>query len=328
MAHDHAAAYAQASRGGSMRRRLGAVLAVTAALGIAEAIGAWRSGSLALWADAGHMASDCAALALALFAAWVADRPAPARQTFGAQRAEILAAVANAVLLAVVMISVIHAALGRLRAPAPPDAGPMFLLGALGLAGNLFGVLLLRGHGHTNLNMRGAYLEVGADLLASLGVLAAAALTRFAGWVHADPVVSLALAVFILPRIAYLLRDATEVLMETAPRDLDLDAVRDAICRTPGVVAVHDLHVWAITPSRVCLSAHVVGRDGSDRDGLLGDINHALRDEFGIGHTTLQVEGPGMQEEGDFHDSCGACDGPAALAATAPTAGSSDSAST
>ena len=134
MAHDHAAAYAHANDGPGMRRRLGAVLAVTAALGIAEAIGGWRSGSLALWADAGHMASDCAALGLALFAAWVADRPAPARQTFGAQRAEILAAVANAVLLAVVMISVIHAAVGRLRAPAPPDAGPMFWLGALGLA--------------------------------------------------------------------------------------------------------------------------------------------------------------------------------------------------
>jgi len=138
----------------------------------------------------------------------------------------------------------------------------------------------------------------------------------------------LALAAFILPRIAHLLRDATEVLMETAPRDLDLDAVRGAICRTPGVQAVHDLHVWAITPSRICLSAHVVGRNGSDRDALLTGINRALRDGFGIGHTTLQVEGPGMREDADFQDGCGACDGPAALAGTGSATGSSDSAST
>lgn len=295
-----------------MRRRLAAVLAVTAFLAVAEAIGGLWSGSLTLLADAGHMASDCAALALALFAAWVADRPAPPRQTFGAQRAEILAAVANAVLLTVVMVSVIHAAIGRLHTPAPPASGPMFLLGALGLAGNLFGVLVLRGHGHSNLNMRGAYLEVAADLLASVGVLVAAALTHFAGWVHADAVISLGLAAFILPRIAHLLRDATDVLMETAPRDLDIEQVRGAICRTPGVLAVHDLHVWAITPSRICLSAHVVGRDGWDRDGLLAAINRALRDGFGIGHTTLQVEGTGIQGGEDFQEGCGACDPPAA----------------
>jgi len=326
MGHDHSHA-ATSAAGPVMRRRLAVVLAVTAALAVAEFAGGLWSGSLTLLADAGHMASDCAALGLALFAAWVAERPAPPRQTFGAQRAEILAAVANAVLLAVVMIAVIHEAIGRLRTPAPPDAGPMFVLGALGLAANLVSIRVLHGHAHTNLNMRGAYLEVAADLLASVGVLAAAVLTRYFGWVHADPVISLGLAAFILPRIAHLLRDATDVLMETAPRDLDLEAVRGAICRTAGVLAVHDLHVWAITPSRICLSAHVVGREESDRDALLSAINRALREGFGIGHTTLQVEGAVAVEGEDFKAGCGACDSPPAGPETGSSARTADATS-
>jgi cobalt-zinc-cadmium efflux system protein len=248
----------------------------------------------------------------------MAERPASPRRTFGSQRAEILAAVANAVLLAVVMVSVIREAILRFGDPQPPASGPMFVLGALGLAGNIAGIWLLHGHAAGNLNLRGAYLEVAADLLASIGVLAAAALTRFAGWAQADAVLSLALAIFILPRIAMLLRDATDVLMETAPRGLDVAAVRGAICGVTGVAAVHDLHVWAITPTQVCLSAHVVGGHGTDRDALISLINRTLRDRFAIGHTTLQVEGA-TAAGADFADGCGSCDPPRPAAITSPS---------
>jgi cobalt-zinc-cadmium efflux system protein len=291
VSHDHA--HGDQAALPSARRRLTIVLVIAAVLAVAELAGGLATGSLTLLADAGHMMSDVGGLGMALFAAWVAERPASPRRTFGSQRAEILAAMANAVLLALVMVSVVRGAVLRFEHPAPPDVGPMFVLGTLGLLANIGGILLLRPHAHTSLNLRGAYLEVGADLLASLGVLAAASLTYFMGWKHADPVLSLALAAFIAPRIAHLLRDATDVLMETAPRGLDVDAVRDAIGAVSGVVAVHDLHVWAITPRRVCLSAHLVGRTNADRDGLVAMVNGVLHERFGIGHTTLQVEGPG-----------------------------------
>jgi cobalt-zinc-cadmium efflux system protein len=294
------------------------VLVITATLMVVEFIGGLMSGSLTLLADAGHMLSDVGALGLALFAAWMADRPSPPRRTFGAERAEILAAFVNAVLLSVVMVSVVREAIVRLRAPVPPDIGPMFAIGALGLLGNVAGLWILRGVGHGNLNMRAAYLEVVADLLASIAVLAAAALTHFGGWVHADPVLSLGLALFIAPRIVHLLREAIDILMENAPRGLDVEAVRSAIANVPDVIAVHDLHIWAITPSRVCLSAHVVGRDGADRDSLLGAISRTLRDGFGIGHTTLQVEGDSAAA--DLVPGCDACEPtPARTAGSAVT---------
>jgi cobalt-zinc-cadmium efflux system protein len=261
------------------------------------------------------MLSDVGALGLALFAAWMADRPSPPRRTFGAQRAEILAAFVNAVLLALVMLSIVREAIVRLRSPAPLDVGTMFAIGVLGLAGNVAGLWILRGPSHGNLNVRSAYLEVAADLLASIAVLVAAALTRFAGWAHADPVLSLGLALFIAPRIVHLLREAIDVLMENAPRGLDVDAVRAAIGAVPGIVAVHDLHVWAITPSRICLSAHVVGHEGADRDGLLAAINRTLRQEFEILHTTLQVEGDAAAA--GLLDGCEGCEPPARAAAAA-----------
>ena len=289
-----------------MRRRLTAVLVITATLAVVEVIGGFVTGSLALLADAGHMLSDVGALGLALFAAWMVSRPSPPRRTFGAQRAEILAALVNAVLLSVVMLSIVREAIQRLGNPVAPDVGPMAAIGALGLLGNVAGLWILRDASHGNLNVRAAYLEVGADMLASVAVLAAAALTHFAGWALADPVLSLALAVFIAPRIIHLLREAVDVLMENAPRGLDVDAVRAAIAAVPGILAVHDLHVWAITPSRVCLSAHVIGRDGSDRDALLAAINRTLRETFAIEHTTLQVEGD--TAAGALLDGCEGCE--------------------
>jgi len=320
VAHTHPSDFAGATR---IRRRLTTVLVITAILAVVEVVGGIVTGSLTLLADAGHMLSDVGALGLALFAAWMVARPSPPRRTFGAQRAEILAALVNGVLLGLVMVSVVREAFVRLRHPAPPDVGPMFAIGMLGLLGNLAGLWILRpvghGHSHANLNIRSAYLEVAADLLASVAVLVAAGLTHFAGWTHADPVLSLGIALFIAPRIVHLLREAVDVLMENAPRGLDVDAVRGAIADVTGVVTVHDLHVWAITPSRVCLSAHVVGREGADRDGLLAAINGTLRDGFGIVHTTLQVEGAAA---GDLLAGCDPCEPAAPSASEAPTGAS------
>ncbi len=185
MSHDHA--HSRQAALPNARRRLTIVLVIAATLAVAELVGGLATGSLTLLADAGHMLSDVGGLGMALFAAWFAERPASPRRTFGSQRAEILAALANAVLLGLVMVSVVRGALLRLQHPAPPDVGPMFVLGVLGLLGNVAGILLLRPYAHAGLNLRGAYLEVGADLLASLGVLAAAALTHFLDWQRADP---------------------------------------------------------------------------------------------------------------------------------------------
>lgn len=296
-----------APAGGAAQRRLAAVLAITLAVLAVEAVGGFLTGSLTLLADAGHMLSDAGAVGLALFAAWFAARPSPPRHTYGYQRAEILAALLNALLLALVSVFVVLEAVRRLREPRDIDVLPMFLIGCLGLAGNLAGMRLLHHHAHANLNVRGAYLEVFADMLASLGVLAAAAATHFFGWRRADAAISLGIALFILPRIVLLLREATDVLLESAPRGMDVDAVRRAMESEDGVLAVHDLHVWTIASGRVCLSAHLVSRASADRDGLIRCVNRLLRQRFGVGHTTLQIEGEEAPDR-TASDACDPCD--------------------
>lgn len=273
------------------RRRLGIVLALTCMVMLAELAGGLWSGSLVLLADAGHMFSDASALGLALFAIWYASRPSSPQRTYGHYRAEILAAVANAVLLGLVTFFVVREALGRLRTPPAVEPVPVLVLGCVGLVVNWIGVRLLHAGARDSLNVRGAYLEVLADLLASGGVVVAALLQLGLGWRRADPVASLLIAAFIVPRIWLLMRDATDVLMEAAPRHLDMAGVRRTILEQQGVTDVHDLHVWTITAGRVCLSAHVVTLEGTDRDGVINGINRRLRQSFGLDHTTLQVEG-------------------------------------
>jgi cobalt-zinc-cadmium efflux system protein len=169
----------------------------------------------------------------------------------------------------------------------------VLLLGSVGFVVNLVGVRLLHSGARSSLNVRGAYLEVLSDLLASIGVILSALLQMRFGWVRADPIVSLGIAAFIVPRIWLLMREATDVLMEAAPRHLDVVQVRQLILEEPGVLDIHDLHIWTITSGRVCLSAHVVTEEGSDRDGIIVGINQRLREAFGLDHTTLQVEGQG-----------------------------------
>lgn len=300
--------HAHGVHGAQSRKRLTVVLALTCTVMLAELAGGLWSGSLVLLADAGHMFSDAAALGLALFAIWFASRPSPPHRTYGYYRAEILAAVANAVLLGIVTFFIIREGLERLQHPAPFQALPVLVIGGLGLLVNLIGVRLLHVGARTSLNIRGAYLEVFADLLGSCGVIVAALLSVLFGWVRADPIISLAIAAFIVPRILLLMREATDVLMEAAPRGMDIDAVRSAILKQAGVLDVHDLHIWTITSGRVCLSAHVVTELDIDRDAVLARINAHLRERFGLDHTTLQVEGAGVSSaeaaEGSVCDSC------------------------
>jgi cobalt-zinc-cadmium efflux system protein len=305
-AHAHAhglGAHRSGATAARFRRRLAWVLCITLILMLGEFIGGLLSGSLALLADAGHMLSDAGVLGLSLLAAWVAARPAPPRQTYGAQRVEILVALLNAVILALVLFFVVRESVQRLQAPRVVETLPMFVLGGLGLLGNVAGVLLLREGAHTNLNLRSAYLEVMVDLLASIGVLVAAGLTAAFGWTRADAWISLGIAALILPRIVLLMRDVTDILMESAPRGMDLTALRGAMLARGGVAAIHDLHVWTLGAGQVYLSAHVVTRAATDRDAVLEQLNALLRDDFGIAHTTLQIEG-----EGSAAEPCDPCD--------------------
>ena len=285
MGHFHASARQQS------RKRLLVVVGLASTVLLVELIvGLWTD-SLVLLADAAHMFSDVAALGLALFANWFATRPSPPHATFGYYRVEILMAAVNAVILAIVCFFVVREAFGRLQDPPPIDALPVMLTGFVGLLANLIAVRVLHGDAQHSLNIRGAYLEVLGDTLASVAVIVSAVLILQFGWVLADPILSLLIAVFILPRVFLLLRDATDVLMEAAPRGIDLQSLKDAVLSQEGVLDLHDLHVWTITSGRVCLSAHVVAEAEVDRDAVIQRVNDILRLQFQLDHTTLQVEG-------------------------------------
>ncbi len=285
MAHDH---HDHARAADS--RALVLVLCLTGAFMVVEVAGGILSGSLALLADAGHMLSDAVSLALALGALSLARRPATARLSFGFRRAEILAALVNGVTLVAISIWIFIEAAGRFRDP-PEVAGRTALLVALlGLAVNLAGATILWRSQGESLNMRAALAHVVADVLGSVGVIVAALLIITTGWLLADPLVSVLIGLLIIVSAVRILREATEILLEATPAGLDADAVDRSICGSPGVVGVRDLHIWTITSGFPALSAHVVvGRD-EDCHARQGEIARMLSHDFGISHTTLQVE--------------------------------------
>jgi cobalt-zinc-cadmium efflux system protein len=285
MPHAHRETAAARSRGA-----LTAALALTGGYMIVEAIGAWLSGSLALLADAAHMLTDVGGLALALFAIWVASRPPTRAKTYGYYRAEILAALVNAVVLLGVAGAILFEAWERLLHPAPVLGGPMLVIGGVGLIVNLVGAWLLHRDAEQSLNVRAAYFEVLSDAVSSLGVLLAAGVVVMTGWTAADALVSLAIAVFIVPRTWRLLRQAVNVLLEGAPAHLDLGAIEAAITGVPGVRRVHDLHVWTLTSGREAMSAHVIVNDVRESERLLDALHTVLHARFGIDHTTIQIE--------------------------------------
>ncbi|MCV2491583.1 cation diffusion facilitator family transporter [Geodermatophilus sp. YIM 151500] len=288
--HDHGAGTAAAGR----RGRLVVVLVLTVTVLAAEVVGALLSGSLALLADAGHMATDALGIGLALGAVTLAQRPTSSRRTFGLQRVEILAAVANGLLLLGVSGYVVVEAVRRIGDPPEIDSGLMLGFAAVGLAANLVGLLLLRAGRRESLNVRGAYLEVLGDALGSLAVIAAAVVIATTGWTAADTVASLLVGALVLPRAWTLLREALDVLLEATPRGVDLDRVRDHIRSIDGVVDVHDLHAWTITSGSPVLSAHVVVSDEALEAGhggrVLDALGTCLGAHFDVGHCTFQLE--------------------------------------
>jgi cobalt-zinc-cadmium efflux system protein len=287
MSHEHGWSAAAAHRG-----RLAAVFVVTAAVLVVEVVGAALSGSLALLADAGHMLADAAGIGLALLAIRFAARPATPQRTFGYYRLEILAAVVNAILLLGVAGFVLVEAWRRLTDPPEVASGLMLAVAAVGLAANALSLWLLRRGQRESLNLRGAYLEVWGDLLGSVAVLVAAGVIALSGFQAADPIASALIGVFILPRTWRLLREAVDVLLEAAPKGVDLDEVRRHLLEAPGVADVHDLHAWTITSGLPVLSAHVVVDRDADAGAVLDGLAACLTGHFDIEHSTFQLELP------------------------------------
>jgi cobalt-zinc-cadmium efflux system protein len=271
------------------RRRLALALAITALVMVAEVVGGWIAGSLALLADAGHMLADGAALGLALFAAHVAQRPATAQRSFGLLRLEILAALANGALLIAIAVGIGIEAWRRLRAPTAVNAELLLGVAGLGLVANLVAVTLLhRGHQHS-LNQRGAYLHVLGDLLGSVGALAAGAIVLGTGWTLADPLISIFIGALILASAWRLVKESTDVLLEATPGHIALSDVHDRLASVPGVDSVHDLHVWTVTSGVVAMSGHLVVRNPAANQPVLEEVQDRML-ELGINHVTVQME--------------------------------------
>ncbi len=289
------------AHGGSTHRgRLVAVFGITTAILGAEVAGGLVTGSLTLWADAGHLATDAAGIGLSLLAMWMAGKPPTPQRTFGYQRAEILAAVANAALLFAVAAFVLVEAVRRLFEPPEIASGWMVAFGVVGLAGNVVSLLLLVRAQESSLNLRGAFLEVLNDALGSAAVIVAALVIAYTGWERADAVASLVLGLLILPRTWRLLREAVDVLLEATPKGVDLTEVRRHLSELPGVVEVHDLHAWTITSGLPVLSAHVVVEERVLADGgcgrTLDRLQECLGGHFDVEHCTFQLEPPRHRE--------------------------------
>lgn len=276
-------------------RSLRAAFAVTAAFTLVEGVAGILTGSLALLADAGHMLSDNVALSFALFAIWLAGRPATASRSFGFRRAEILAALANGVGLMAIAIWIVITAAGRLGDPPEIAAGPVLAVAVLGLAVNVAAAALLAGGRRDSLNVRAAFLHVLADLLGSLGVIVAALLVLIIGWQAADPIASLAIAALVLVSAVGILRESVRILLEATPAGIDSDEVGTRMAAIPGVTEVHDLHIWTITSGFHSLSAHLLVLPEEDCHARRRDAEALLVRDYGIAHTTLQVDHLGQR---------------------------------
>lgn len=283
----------QRSLGGSSGqppvRRLWAVLLLTGIFMIAEAIGGWLSGSLALLADAGHMLTDVGALSLSLLTAWIAQRPADDTKTYGYLRWEILAALVNGAALFGIAAWVAVEAVHRLANPTEIRTGLFIAVALAGLLVNVVSLWLLHGVKEGNLNTRGAYLHVLGDLLGSAGALAAALVIAFTGWTVADPIISIALSCLILVGAWRLMKESTDILLEAVPSHVAMSDVQRRMLGVPGVTAVHDLHVWTVTSGMVAMSGHAVVPELQGHPGVLEEIRAEMAG-LGIGHVTIQLE--------------------------------------
>ena len=287
-------------RASDSRRRLSLVLVLTAIYMVAETLGGWWTGSLALLADAGHMLTDVAALTLALMAVWFGRRPATSSKTFGYYRLEIIAALVNGVALIVISLLIFYESYQRWSSPPLVRSNVMMVVATGGLAVNLICAWILHGRHEVDLNIRGVWLHVMGDALGSVAAIIAGALMSLYGWYTADPLFSMLIGLLIVWSSWTLIRESTNVLLEGTPAHINLAAVEDAILETRGVNDVHDLHVWTITSGREALSAHVIHSPTILQPELLRELRAKLHDRFGVDHLTIQMETPDFEDE-TFH---------------------------
>lgn len=300
--HGHAHDHAHEPGGGhhshaahASVRSLRLALALTAALLVVEVAGGFLSNSIALLADAGHMLTDVAALALSLFVAWFSRQPGTAQKSYGYLRWEILAAFLNGAALLLISAAIVVESVMRFRDPEPIAGGLMLVVAAAGLLVNVISAVVLRPASQANMNVRGAYLHVLGDLLGSVGVVVAAILVHYTGWLQADPIASILTTALIVRGAWGLVRESVDILLEGAPAHIDLVAVRAQLGAIPGIESVHDLHVWSVTPRMVAMSAHAIVRDPTAQQHILEHVHDAMG-LFGISHVTVQLEQSEMAE--------------------------------
>jgi cobalt-zinc-cadmium efflux system protein len=306
--HDHGHAHSHAPAGGTAtaayRGRLRVALSITLTVMVVEIVGGVMADSLALVADAAHMATDALGLGMALMAIHFAGLPPSGKRTFGYARAEILAALANCLLLLGVGGYVLYEAIQRFVTPAGTEGGLTIVFGAIGLVANMISLTLLMRGQKESLNVRGAFLEVAADALGSAAVIVSALVILTTGWQAADPIASLVIGLMIVPRTWKLLRETLDVLLEAAPKDVDMAEVRAHILALDGVEDIHDLHAWTITSGMPVLSAHVVVSSevlsAIGHEKMLHELQGCLGDHFDVEHCTFQLE-PGGHAEHEAH---------------------------
>ncbi|AZC39974.1 cation diffusion facilitator family transporter [Pseudomonas chlororaphis] len=280
-------------------RKLWMALGLTGSFMIAEVIGAFITGSLALLSDAAHMMTDALALAISLVAIQVGKRAADRKRTFGYARFEILAAAFNAILLFVVAFYILFEAWQRLSAPAEIQSTGMLVIAVLGLIVNLISMRLLASASAESLNVKGAYLEVWSDMLGSIGVIVAALVIMYTGWGWVDSLVAAAIGFWVLPRTWTLLKESMNVLLQGVPDGIDIDQVEQGIRAIDGVTEVHDLHLWALTSGKNVMSTHLVADLGRrSEQQILAEVTELMHERFDISHVTVQVEQAGFHEQG------------------------------
>lgn len=281
--------HAPASRANEKNLKIALVLTGTYML--AEIIGAFITGSLALLSDAAHMFTDVAGLAIALVAIQIGKRPADTARTYGYYRFEILAAALNASILFLVAFYILYEAYQRFQIPREIESMGMLVVAVIGLIVNLIGLRLLQAGSKENLNVKGAYLEAWSDMLGSLGVIIAAITIHFTGWWLVDPIVAVGIGLWVLPRTWLLLKQSVNILLEGVPEGIELAQIEEALQSIPGVSDVHDLHVWAITSGKVSLTAHLlVDAVRQNGDQVVKQASEMLEERFHIAHSTIQIE--------------------------------------
>jgi cobalt-zinc-cadmium efflux system protein len=290
-------AHSHGSAGFRHKGRLLIVFALTVSFMIVEAVAGLLTGSLVLIADAGHMLTDVAGLGMALGAIWLAQRPPNDRKTYGYYRAEILAALFNTLLLIAVAGYIFYEAFARFTDPPEVASVPLIIVASGGLAVNLVGAGLLHKASKHSLNVRGAFLEVWKDILGSIAAVAAGVIILTTGWAYTDPILAAGVGLLILPRTWDLMKKTLDILLEGTPEHIDLDQLENSMVHVPGVLAVHDLHVWTVTSGFVALSAHAETDEDHDPHDTLIDLRRLLAQRFDIEHATLQIETRALHEE-------------------------------